>query len=397
MIQSYQYYKNIIKQEKLPLAIVDIDNLNLNLDAILSNSGDKDIRIASKSIRCVNILKHILSYNERFKGIMSYSLAETIFLIEHGFDDILLAYPDIQIDALKTCLHKIKEGKKIMLMVDLEEHASIINAIAQEINVHVPICIDIDVSTNFPFLFFGVYRSSIHSKIDLINFLKLLKKFPNLSLKGVMGYEAQIAGVPDHEKGKYLKNTFIKYLKKISQNQIALKRSEFVSIIEKYFGQKLQIINGGGTGSLHSTKKENLITEVTVGSGIYQPHLFDSYSNFKYFPALFFALQITRKPKNMIYTAQGGGYVASGSADKNKLPSPFMPEGVKLINNEGAGEVQTPFIYNGSEKLDIGDPVFFRHAKAGELCERFNELIIISNKKIIDTYKTYRGEGKCFL
>ena len=75
----------------------------------------------------------------------------------------------------------------------------------------------------------------------------------------------------------------------------------------------------------------------------------------------------------------------------------FLPKGFSLIQNEGCGEVQTPITYNGKEKLSIGDTILFRHAKAGELCERFNTLHIVSDGKIVETTTTFRGEGKCFV
>jgi D-serine deaminase-like pyridoxal phosphate-dependent protein len=65
---------------------------------------------------------------------------------------------------------------------------------------------------------------------------------------------------------------------------------------------------------------------------------------------------------------------------------------------EGAGEVQTPLVLaKNSPRIELGDPIFFQHAKAGELCERFNELILIQGNKIVDRVKTYRGEGFAFL
>jgi D-serine deaminase-like pyridoxal phosphate-dependent protein len=162
-------------------------------------------------------------------------------------------------------------------------------------------------------------------------------------------------------------------------------------------GFTLSIINGGGTGSLESTTQEQVINEVTVGSGFYNSHLFDNYQNFRHQPAAGFACVINRHPKDNIFTCSGGGYVASGSAERLKLPVPYLPAEIELIKNEGAGEVQTPILYKGSEQLHIGDPVFFRHSKAGELCERFNELNLIRENKIEKAVPTYRGEGQCFL
>jgi D-serine deaminase-like pyridoxal phosphate-dependent protein len=67
------------------------------------------------------------------------------------------------------------------------------------------------------------------------------------------------------------------------------------------------------------------------------------------------------------------------------------------VDLEGAGEVQTPVRYRGSEKLAIGDPIFLRHAKAGELCERFAQLLLVQGGVVVETAPTYRGDGQNFL
>jgi D-serine deaminase-like pyridoxal phosphate-dependent protein len=78
------------------------------------------------------------------------------------------------------------------------------------------------------------------------------------------------------------------------------------------------------------------------------------------------------------------------------MPRPHLRAGLKLDRNEGAGEVQTPVLGTAADALRIGDRVWFRHAKAGELCERFNELHLIEGSAITATVPTYRGEGKAF-
>ena len=47
--------------------------------------------------------------------------------------------------------------------------------------------------------------------------------------------------------------------------------------------------------------------------------------------------------------------------------------------------------------LGLGDTVYFRHAKAGEPAEHLNEIAVYSSGRIIDSWATYRGEGKAFL
>jgi len=104
-----------------------------------------------------------------------------------------------------------------------------------------------------------------------------------------------------------------------------------------------------------------------------------------------------RKPAPSVVTALGGGYLASGSGDAARLPSPWLPEGLRLDSEEGAGEVQTPLSGPPAADLRIGDSVYMRHAKAGELCERFDVLHLVEGETIVDVVPTYRGEGRTFV
>ena len=398
MQKNYQYYKQALITNQYPLCFLDVDFLKENCKQIKARiTHSNKIRVASKSIRSVEVLKIIMNFDsDLFSGIMCFSMDEAVFLSQKGFDNLLVAYPCMQQNLIENICSEIKKGKTIVLMVDCKNHVDKIQSVAAKMNVQVPICIDIDMSTDFPGLHFGVWRSSLTNKNQVMDLVDHIQKNKNISLDGVMGYEAQIAGVGDHTPGQALKNKAIQLLKKISQKEISKKRKEIVDAINNK-GIKLKFVNGGGTGSIEQTCSENVITEVAVGSGFYSPSLFDYYSNFKHQSALAFAIEIVRKPKPNVYTCHGGGYIASGSVGKEKLPIPYLPLGLKLFENEGAGEVQTPFIYSGDEKIEIGDPIFMRHAKAGELCERFNEIILIENGKIIGKVPTYRGEGKCFL
>jgi D-serine deaminase-like pyridoxal phosphate-dependent protein len=110
-----------------------------------------------------------------------------------------------------------------------------------------------------------------------------------------------------------------------------------------------------------------------------------------------FALPIVRKPAPGIATALGGGYLASGVGAKDRMPTPYLPQGLKFDANEGAGEVQTPLLGKAAATLKTGDRVYFRHTKAGELCERFNSLLLVEGDAIVDEVPTYRGQGHAFL
>jgi D-serine deaminase-like pyridoxal phosphate-dependent protein len=156
-------------------------------------------------------------------------------------------------------------------------------------------------------------------------------------------------------------------------------------------------VNGGGTGSIESTAAEAAVTEVAAGSGLYGPTLFDAYSSFTPAPAALFALPVVRRPGPGVVTALGGGYLASGAGDGTRLPTPHLPAGLRLDRMEGAGEVQTPLLGAAADRLRVGARVYMRHAKAGELCERFHTLHLLSGGAVVDEVPTYRGEAQCFL
>jgi len=102
-------------------------------------------------------------------------------------------------------------------------------------------------------------------------------------------------------------------------------------------------------------------------------------------------------PARGMVTCLGGGYIASGEAGPDKHPVPYLPQGCRLLPMEGGGEVQTPVIHPDNVRLKIGDPMLFRHAKAGEPAERFNEYIMIRDGAVVAREPTYRGMGRAFL
>ncbi len=180
-----------------------------------------------------------------------------------------------------------------------------------------------------------------------------------------------------------------------SAKDVEARRAEIVSAVAEI--AELEFVNGGGTGSIGLTSAEWAVTEIAAGSGFYAPVLFDNYRSFALHPAAMFALPVVRRPGPRVATVLGGGYLASGVGAKDRMPVPHLPAGLKLDPFEGAGEVQTPLLGAAAARLGIGDRVYFRHVKAGELCERFDRLYLITGNTIRDEVPTYRGEGKTFL
>ena len=90
---DYAYYRQVFQGREMPFAFVDLDLLNENIRQTVARASRKRVRLASKSLRSVAILRRILAADAVFQGIMSYSAREAVFLARQGFADLLLGYP----------------------------------------------------------------------------------------------------------------------------------------------------------------------------------------------------------------------------------------------------------------------------------------------------------------
>ena len=396
---THAQYEGIFAEVEAPFAFVDLDAMWANAEAMLARARDKPIRVASKSIRCRALLERILRRDERFAGLMTYTLPETLWLAERGFDDLLLAYPTADAGALGELALRsaANPAEAPIVMVDCVEHLDAIESVLGTGAPPVRVCIDVDASW-WGFggrLKAGVKRSPVHTVEQAVALAQEIERRDQLQLAALMAYEGQIAGLGDRPPGRRLRGAAIRHMQRRSASELAKRRAAIVAAIREFTA--LPIVNGGGTGSLELTAAEDVVTEVAAGSGFYAPALFDHYSRFTLTPAAGFALPIVRKPSPRVATALGGGYLASGSGDRARLPVPWLPPGLELDAEEGAGEVQTPLLGDPAAGLEIGDRAYLRHAKAGELCERFDVLHLVEGGEIVDVVPTYRGEGQAFL
>jgi D-serine deaminase-like pyridoxal phosphate-dependent protein len=394
--RRYSYYQQVFSGRPMPFAYLDLDLLDQNIRQVVTRAAGKRVRPASKSLRSVAVIRRILASDPSFQGIMCYTAQEAAYLASQGFDDLLVGYPAWHEQDIAAVARAVAAGTHITLMVDSLEHVEQIEPVALRHGVRLPLCLEIDMSMHLPGLHFGVWRSPLRTPEQARPLIERVMASPHVWLDGLMGYEAQIAGVGDNFPGHAARNAIVQRLKQRSIHEIAARRAAIVELVRTY-GLSLRFVNGGGTGSIATTVSEPLVTEVTVGSGFYAPALFDNYRDFHYQPAAGFAIEIVRHPRPSIYTCLGGGYIASGSVGTEKQPQPYLPRGAQLISLEGAGEVQTPIRYMGAIPLKPGDPVFMRHSKAGELCERFTHLLLVAGGAIVDEVTTYRGDAQCFI
>ncbi|MDN3578636.1 alanine racemase [Chitinimonas viridis] len=388
--QRYASLLDAVRGEALPCALIDLDAFDRNLAAMAARAGGKPIRVASKSLRVPALLKRALAFGPAYAGLLCYSVAEAVALAEQGLDDMLVAYPTCQPQALTRLARAVAAGHRIVAMADCEAHLVALQAAAEQAGTRLQIAFDLDMSLDLPGLHFGVYRSPLDTPAKLLALHASLARHARLQLVGLMGYEAQIAGVGEAVPGKALENWVVARLKAWAIPRIAARRQAMVAALQLE-GAQLRFVNGGGTGSLESTAQDLSVTELGAGSGLYTPVLFDHFRGFQHEPAAFFALEACRSAGAGSITCQGGGYIASGAIEARKQPLPVWPPGLRLLGQEGLGEVQTPLF--GENLPEIGSPVLFRPAKAGEYLDRFDEVLLVRGGSIVDRVPTYRGLG----
>jgi len=384
---TYLTYSAALREVPRPTAFVDLEALEENIQKVLAYSGDRPIRIATKSIRCLPLLKDIQAANSRFIGFMTFSARESLYLSQQGLDNFLIGYPFMQTAEVQAYVELRQQGKRAIAMVDSFEQAEAIHYGLRGTKVEGLVCLDVDASSDWGWLYFGVRRSPLRWEEGVLALAQSLRRLENIRIVGVMAYEAQIAGLPD--RGLGLKTPLVRFLKRRSWQEVQKRRQTIVTALRDA-GFELEFVNGGGTGSLPLTASDPSVTEVTAGSAFFAPALFDGYAGVQFRPAAGFSLEITRRPAETIFTCHGGGYVASGAAGPEKLPRPWLPPTARLLPHEGAGEVQTPvYIPAPPAFLRPGEPLYFRHAKAGELCQRFPLLYLIRRDKLMGFYSTY--------
>lgn len=396
---DYERFEKALAGVEAPFALVDLDAMWQNGGDMLRRASGKPIRVASKSVRCRPLLERILARDAGFRGLLTFTLPEALWLFEHGFDDLVLGYPTTDRTALGRLGRVTAEHPDTapVLMVDSIDHLDLIEAAVASDSEAIRVAIELDVGywTAGGRLKIGPKRSPIRTPEQAAALAREIAARASVRLVGLMAYEGHIAGVGDRPPGKRLQGRVIEALQRRSAAEIRERRAAVVAVVSQI--ASLEFVNGGGTGSLETTAREPAVTEVAAGSGFYAPTLFDAYRSFELRPAAMFALSVVRKPAASIATALGGGYLASGAAEESRLPSPYLPPGLRLDRFEGAGEVQTPLLGEPARELRVGDRVYFRHAKAGELCERFNSVHLVSGDEVVDEVPTYRGEGRAFL
>lgn len=375
-----------------PLGAISAEALAANAFDMLDRAAGTPIRVASKSVRVRAVLDAVLAL-PGYHGVLAYTLPEALWLAEAGIQDVVVGYPSVDRAALARLARDEILASRVTVMIDDTRQLDLIDSVVTPSKRQaIRVCLELDASFQAPVLgHLGVRRSPVHEPEQARALAETIVSRPGFTLAGMMAYEAQIAGVVNKGPGKLAVRT----MQKASASELAERRGKAVAAVRDI--AELEFVNGGGTGSLESTHADPSVTEIAAGSGLFGPHLFDGYWQFTPAPAAAFALSVVRRPTPGIATLLGGGWIASGPPAPDRLPQVAWPDGLRMLPREAAGEVQTPVTGPAARDLAIGDRVWLRHTKAGELSEHLDAFAVVQGGVVVAELPTYRGEGKTFL
>ncbi|WP_223691067.1 amino acid deaminase/aldolase [Leifsonia poae] len=387
------------------LAVLHLPALRHNTHDMLRRAAGKPIRVASKSVRVRSVLDAVLAL-PGYHGVLAYTLPEAIWLAEGSeghpaIEDVVVGYPTADRAAIRRLAASPELAARVTLMVDSVAQLDLIDAaVAPADRETIRLCLELDSSWQSPVLgHIGVWRSPVYTPAAARTLAETIVARPGFRLVGMMGYEAQIAGQGDKPRGRAAWGATVRWMQKNSKAELIERRGAAVASVREV--AELEFVNGGGTGSLEFTASDESVTEIAAGSGLFGGHLFDNYQGFRPAPAASFALSVVRRPGPETATLLGGGWIASGPPGEDRMPQVAWPTGLKMVDREMAGEVQTPLTGAAAGVMRVGDRVWLRHTKSGELSEHVNEFHLVDTvggrATVVGSTPSYRGEGQVFL
>jgi len=364
-MEAHDRFEAVFGGRQAPFAFLDLDAVWANAADMLRRSQGKPIRIASRSIRSRPVLERLLDLDPGFQGALTHSLPETLWLWERELRDLVVSRPSADRASLTRLARITSEDPEEapVVMVDSTEHLDLIEEAAASFVAPIRVAIDIDLSW-WPLggiVKIGPRRSPIRTADDAVALAQEIDRRERVKLVGVRAYEEQIAGIGDNVPGKAISNLLVRRMQSASARDVEERRAEIVTALSEV--AQLEFVIGGGTGSIERTAAEWAVTEIGAGSGFQAPVRLDHYRAFRPRPAAMFALPVTR---------------SSGIED--------VPERARQALSQSR-----------PDRLAIGDRVYYRDLSAGDLCERFDRILLITGTTIRDEVPTYRGEGKSFL
>lgn len=391
---SYDAWRQVLRGEKLPAAILDLDAFDRNAARIATHAtaAGVSVRIATEALRVPRLIRRVLDLGKPYAGVLCFAAAEAELLASRGHEDLLLGYPTLQPKDLDTFVKLHEQDRNARVVVDSADAVELWAKVASGLKAPLAVVVDVDVSARLGPRPVSAGRSPMRQPADVVAIVEAIRAQPDLRFGGLLAQDAGAAVVTDGEPNRGMAGSL---LRRARQRLVRGRRRAVVDALRAR-GIEVASVNGGAAGVLAPGGIEPWLTEITIGGSLLHGHGIEGGAELGLEPALFFALQAVRRPAPDLVSCHGGGRLAALPQTGAKLATPHLPAGLELVDAGGHGEMQTTVRGAATRDLELGDPVLFRPARPGDVAESFEELITLASGEIVDRAPTYRGLGCCF-
>ena len=365
-----------------PSLVIDTNRLDQNIAAARETLQHTSLalRVVVKSLPAAQLIDRIASgmQTRRYMVFNGPMLAEMALRQPQG--DLLLGKP-LPVAAAaqfyKTVLQKSAAFADPQWLIDTDERLQQYAQLAAQLQRTFKLNLEIDV---------GLHRGGFADSAALSQTLALAKQHPQVTITGLMGYDAHVPKVPG-SAAAYRK----------SQETY---RSAIETLRAQYDARHEYTLNAAGSPTYTLHANSTVANEVSVGSAFVKPTDFDLDTLTQHTPAAFIATPVikslSRSQVPGLEMLTGARRVLDANTERaffiyggHWLAKPESPPGLEYSDLYGRSSNQELLTGSSSVNLKPDDFVFFRPTQSEAVLLQFGDLLAYDGKDIVERWPTF--------
>ena len=363
-----------------PVMLIDRQALEHNVKAISASVGKtKTWRVVVKSLPSVPLLRAVMQqantdalmvFHQPFLNEIARSFPNA---------DVLLGKP-MPVNAVRTFFQGYKKRRRgfhaeqqVQWLIDSKTRLLQYQALARELGVHMRLSFEIDV---------GLHRGGLTTPAELTELLQIIEGDPqHLSVAGLMGYEPHLTGLKADLNHPAVKSVLEIY-------------TSFVDVLASAgFNPQELTLNGAGSHTLKIYEQDQLMNDLSAGSGVVMPTDFDTHHLLAHRPALFIATPILKRYTNNPFIEKPPEslerlYYIYGGYWKAQMVSPANT-GEPIYQSTN----QSPVTTSASVDLKVDDYMFLRPTQSEFVMLQFGDLLTLSEGRLGERWPVFHQTG----
>lgn len=226
-----------------PTLLLDRRACENNIQRMSSFFKDRPSKLRPhfKNHKCVTLARKQIASGA--VGMTCAKLAEAEVLVEHGFDDVLIA--NQVVGKIKTLrLARIAKKARIGVAIDCLEHALAISQSAFEESSTVNLLVEVDI---------GMGRCGVQPGEPALELVRNIVKLPNIRFSGLQAYEGHLVNVLDRKE-------------RSSRAQSAMQLAVETRRLIESAGYEVFCISGCSSATYDSTGTLSGVDEIQAGT-----------------------------------------------------------------------------------------------------------------------------------